>query len=100
MSFGRPPSISVGFKPAPPDRGSFPLDHYGECKDKMMFYMDCLRRNSGQSTPCRAFSKDYLNCRMEKGLMERDNWGNLGLGNVQPEKRTAEDAPEKADKKT
>ena len=29
MSFGRPPSISTGFKVTPPDRGSFPLDHYG-----------------------------------------------------------------------
>ena len=29
MSFGRPPSINVGFKPVPPDRGSFPLDHFG-----------------------------------------------------------------------
>jgi hypothetical protein len=35
-----------------------------------------------------------------RGLMERDKWGNLGLGNVQPENRTAEDAPEKADKET
>jgi hypothetical protein len=29
MSFGRPPSINLGFKPNAPDRGSFPLDHYG-----------------------------------------------------------------------
>jgi hypothetical protein len=29
MSFGRPPSISTGFQVTPPDRGSFPLDHYG-----------------------------------------------------------------------
>ncbi|PFH50521.1 hypothetical protein AMATHDRAFT_3906 [Amanita thiersii Skay4041] len=99
MSFGRPPSINVGFKPAPPDRGSFPLDHFGECKDKMKLYMDCLRQNSSTSTPCRALSKDYLECRMQKygmstfcdswftllfrGLMERDDWKNLGLANVQ-----------------
>ena len=30
MSFGRPPSINLGFKPTPPERGSFPLDHYGQ----------------------------------------------------------------------
>lgn len=29
MSFGRPPSFNVGFKPSPPDRGAFPLDHDG-----------------------------------------------------------------------
>ncbi|KAF9023431.1 hypothetical protein BDZ89DRAFT_1069912 [Hymenopellis radicata] len=79
MSFGRPPSINLGFKPSPPDRGSFPLDHYGECKDKMMLYMTCLKANSSNSTPCREVSKEYLNCRMDKGLMERDDWKNLGL---------------------
>ncbi|KIK98492.1 hypothetical protein PAXRUDRAFT_134056 [Paxillus rubicundulus Ve08.2h10] len=82
MSFGRPPSINVGFKTTPPDRGSFPLDHEGECKDQMMQYMDCLKKNSSTSTPCRIFSKQYLECRMTKGLMERDDFKNLGLGNV------------------
>jgi hypothetical protein len=38
----------------------------GECKDQMMQYMDCLRRNSSTSTPCRVLSKDYLDCRMQK----------------------------------
>ncbi|OJA17195.1 hypothetical protein AZE42_00172 [Rhizopogon vesiculosus] len=83
MSFGRPPSINVGFKTSPPDRGSFPLDHDGECKDQMMQYMDCLRKNSSTSTPCRVMSKQYLDCRMTKGLMERDEWKNLGLANVE-----------------
>ncbi|TFK41297.1 hypothetical protein BDQ12DRAFT_679221 [Crucibulum laeve] len=82
MSFGRPPSINVGFKVTAPDRGSFPLDHYGECKEKMTVYMNCLKTNSSTSTPCRALSKDYLDCRMDKGLMERDEWKNLGLANV------------------
>ncbi|KAH7883803.1 hypothetical protein F5I97DRAFT_1796003, partial [Phlebopus sp. FC_14] len=82
MSFGRPPSINVGFKTTPPDRGSFPLDHDGECKDQMMQYMACLKNNSSTSTPCRAFSKQYLECRMNKGLMERDEFTNLGLGNI------------------
>ncbi|KAF8140040.1 hypothetical protein EV363DRAFT_1311491 [Boletus edulis] len=82
MSFGRPPSINVGFQVTPPDRGSFPLDHDGECRDKMMEYMACLKKNSRTSTPCRPFSKQYLECRMSKGLMERDDFKNLGLGNV------------------
>lgn len=85
MSFGRPPSINFGFKPTAPDRGSFPLDHYGwlplhrfcrnhddaqqitgECKEKMLVYMKCLKENSSNSTPCRALSKNYLDCRMQK----------------------------------
>ncbi|RDB28842.1 Cytochrome c oxidase assembly protein COX19 [Hypsizygus marmoreus] len=82
MSFGRPPSINVGFKTLPPDRGSFPLDHYGECKDMMTSYMDCLRQNASTSSNCRVLSKNYLDCRMQKGLMERDDWKNLGLANL------------------
>ncbi|KAG1755045.1 uncharacterized protein EDB91DRAFT_1042938 [Suillus paluster] len=83
MSFGRPPSINVGFKTSPPDRGSFPLDHDGECKEQMMQYMNCLRKNSSESTPCRVMSKQYLDCRMNKGLMEHDDWKNLGLANLE-----------------
>ncbi|KIY46377.1 hypothetical protein FISHEDRAFT_47367 [Fistulina hepatica ATCC 64428] len=84
MSFGRPPSLgNVGFKPNPPDRGSFPLDHFGECKDKMQIYMQCLQTHSNDSTPCRALTREYLDCRMKKGLMQRDDWKNLGLDKVQ-----------------
>ncbi|KIK05543.1 hypothetical protein K443DRAFT_675103 [Laccaria amethystina LaAM-08-1] len=45
-------------------------------------YMNCLRNNSSTSSPCRVLSKAYLDCRMNKGLMERDEWKNLGLANV------------------
>ena len=38
MSFGRPPSINVGFKPGAPDRGSFPLDHFGLNLDPKSLY--------------------------------------------------------------
>ncbi|TRM66003.1 hypothetical protein BD626DRAFT_397892 [Schizophyllum amplum] len=79
MSFGRPPSVNLGFKPSPPDRGSFPLDHYGECKDTMTLYMSCLKTNQNDSSPCRHLSKNYLDCRMQKGLMEKDEWKNLGF---------------------
>ncbi|KAI0080052.1 hypothetical protein K474DRAFT_1682855 [Panus rudis PR-1116 ss-1] len=82
MSFGRPPSVSGGFSVNPPDRGSFPLDHYGECKDYMKLYLDCLRKNGNNSTPCRHLNRDYLDCRMNKGLMDRDDWRNLGLANL------------------
>ncbi|KAJ7102294.1 hypothetical protein B0H15DRAFT_769191 [Mycena belliarum] len=92
MSFGRPPSINVGFKPSPPDRGSFPLDHYGECKQQMKLYMTCLRANSSTSSPCRLLSKDYLDCRMTKGLMERDDWKNLGFQSKE-DKEAAKDSP-------
>lgn len=84
MSFGRPPSISTGFQATPPDRGSFPLDHYGlylyrvktnirlkrvssgECKASMIRYLECLKRNSSTSSECRHLNRDYLKCRMHK----------------------------------
>ncbi|KDQ54813.1 hypothetical protein JAAARDRAFT_181453, partial [Jaapia argillacea MUCL 33604] len=95
MSFGRPPSISTGFQVTPPDRGSFPLDHYGECKNQMMLYMNCLRKNSNSSSPCRQLSKEYLECRMQRGLMDRDEWHNLGLGNLQGDTKRVQSADPK-----
>ncbi|KAJ3718455.1 hypothetical protein C8R42DRAFT_697521 [Lentinula raphanica] len=82
MSFGRPPSINSGFKVSPPDRGSFPLDHYAECKEQMTLYMNCLKNNSSTSTACRDLSKEYLHCRMNRGLMQPEGWDSLGLANV------------------
>ncbi|KAH7322142.1 hypothetical protein B0J17DRAFT_251672 [Rhizoctonia solani] len=81
MSFGRPPTFSP-FTATPPDRGSFPLDHEGECKSFMTSYLQCLSKNKNDSTPCRHLNKEYLECRMKRGLMERDSWTNLGLGNL------------------
>lgn len=68
----------------------------------MKVYLDCLRKNSSNSTPCRYLNKEYLDCRMSRyveplltvlleemelsvhrGLMERDEWRNLGLGSVE-----------------
>ncbi|KAH9050457.1 hypothetical protein EDB84DRAFT_1259331 [Lactarius hengduanensis] len=86
MSFGRPPSISTGFQVTPPNRGSFPLDHYGECKEFMTQYLECLKGNSSASSECRHLNRDYLNCRMQNGLMEKDEWKNLGLANLKSDK--------------
>jgi cytochrome c oxidase assembly protein subunit 19 len=70
----------------------------------MQLYMACLREHSGTSTPCRNLVRDYLDCRMnryvcaavflvssryaaeldvsQRGLMEKDDWKNLGLANL------------------
>ncbi|KAJ1804107.1 Suppressor of Sensor Kinase (SLN1) [Coemansia sp. RSA 2598] len=77
MSFGGPPKINV--RPTPPDRGSFPLDHGGECKEIMKLYLDCLQSNRGNYKLCKPLSKEYLECRMQKKLMDRDEWQNLGF---------------------
>lgn len=65
MSFGRPPGFSTLTATAP-DRGSFPLDHEGECKSVMSDYMKCLKANKHDSGECRALSRKYLECRMDK----------------------------------
>ena len=73
-------------RPKAPDKGSFPLDHEGtatcwfcdalshsvlqiytgECKEFMQQYMECLKRRNNDNYLCRAESKAYLQCRMDK----------------------------------
>ncbi|XP_070145589.1 cytochrome c oxidase assembly protein COX19 isoform X1 [Ovis canadensis] len=69
MNFG-----SKSFQPRPPDKGSFPLDHFGECKSFKEKFMKCLRDNNFENALCRNESKEYLECRMER-LTESDALG-------------------------
>lgn len=50
----------------------------------MLSYMKCLKTHKLDSGRCRLEAKDYLGCRMDNGLMERDSFDNLGLGNLTP----------------
>ena len=75
------------FKPTPPDKGSFPLDHDGECKKFFLKYMMCLTQNESNNSSCREQSKDYLECRMEKGLMAKEGWDALGLSDLEETKK-------------
>ncbi|CAI9717300.1 c oxidase assembly COX19 [Octopus vulgaris] len=63
----------------PPEKGSFPLDHEGQCKMFMIKYMKCLNTNSNENTKCRQESKDYLECRMENNLMTKEDFSKLGF---------------------
>ena len=38
------------FKPTAPDKGSFPLDHDGECKVAYLKYMVCLSENGNKNS--------------------------------------------------
>lgn len=67
------------FNPTPPDKGSFPLDREGECKQFYAKYMLCMLETKNQASECRQQSKDYLACRMDKGLMAREDWKTLGF---------------------
>ncbi|KAF2706919.1 hypothetical protein K504DRAFT_493248 [Pleomassaria siparia CBS 279.74] len=87
MSFGGPGGGLNYAKPTPlhlhlhrPERGSFPLDHDGECKSIMASYLRCLRSHRGTNDPeCRNLSKSYLSCRMDRNLMAPDSFKNLGF---------------------
>ncbi|ODQ63605.1 hypothetical protein NADFUDRAFT_53268 [Nadsonia fulvescens var. elongata DSM 6958] len=74
------PGSSTAWRPTPPQRGSFPLDHDSECSHIMADYLKCLNSTRGTNAPtCRLLAKRYLSCRMDTGLMGQDEWKNLGL---------------------
>ncbi|KAI9293276.1 hypothetical protein K502DRAFT_306559 [Neoconidiobolus thromboides FSU 785] len=78
MSFGQPPNFS-SFKPTPPDRGSFPLDHDKQCYESMKNYLSCLKKNKNETMNCRELAKQHLECRMNNELMKKDDFDNLGF---------------------
>lgn len=79
-SFGSPGSGPYAGKPVPPQRGSFPLDHDGECKDVMTKYLSCIKKVKGvNDEECRNLAKSYLACRMDRNLMAKDDFKNLGF---------------------
>lgn len=69
------------FKPVPPEKGSFPLDHEGVCKTLMTKYMKCLAVNGNNNAGCRTEAQEYLGCRMDNNLMAKEEWSKLGFTN-------------------
>ena len=78
---GGPPKL---FIPTAPDRGSFPLDREGVCKKALSDYLICLGRNDAKTEPCREQVKQYLQCRMDNGLMDKEELSKLGFKNESP----------------
>lgn len=76
------------FIPTAPDKGSFPLDHEGECKEFYQKYMLCLNSTDHNSSKCRPQSKDYLDCRMRHGLMAKESWRKLGFADLEEKEQT------------
>ncbi|KAL3997497.1 CHCH domain family protein [Acanthocheilonema viteae] len=65
--------------PTPPAKGSFPLDHEGQCRYEMLKYMLCLNEHKQKIGECRNFAKIYFKCRMDNGLMQQEEWKYLGF---------------------
>ncbi|KAF1576346.1 UNVERIFIED_CONTAM: Cytochrome c oxidase assembly protein COX19, partial [Eudyptes pachyrhynchus] len=89
MNFG-----SKSFKPRPPDKGAFPLDHFGECSAFKERFMECLRDSGYESGACRQRAMAYLECRMERQLMANEPLEKLGFKDLIDEKSEAK--PEKS----
>mmetsp|Transcript_22983 Transcript_22983/g.67718 ORF Transcript_22983/g.67718 Transcript_22983/m.67718 type:complete len:114 (-) Transcript_22983:39-380(-) len=68
-----------GLPPRPPDKGSFPLDHFRECSELKSEYMGCLKQHSMQIDACRDLSASYLQCRMDRKLMAPEELERLGF---------------------
>ncbi|XP_044714804.1 mitochondrial copper ion transporter [Hirsutella rhossiliensis] len=78
-TFGSPGKLP-STKPTPPQRGSFPLDHDGECKHVIPKYIACMNNARGiNDDECRNLMKAYLACRMDRNLMAKDDFKNLGF---------------------
>ncbi|KAK9806987.1 hypothetical protein WJX72_009630 [[Myrmecia] bisecta] len=99
MSAGGAFGGARGVAPKPPEKGVFPLDHFGECKQLKEAYMQCLRDNSGKASSCRDLTKKYLVCRMERNLMAPQSLQELGLGEDRQPPQPGQDALPQHDKR-
>lgn len=73
----KPPGLK--FKINSIDKGSFPLDHFHECDKQAKDYSDCVIKHQLMPKRCREFQVKYLECRMNAGLMEREEMETLGM---------------------
>lgn len=81
MSAGGAFGGARGYQPRPPEKGIFPLDHFGECKNIKEEYIACLRKHDQQANACRELARRYLECRMERNLMAPQDLKELGFSN-------------------
>ncbi|KAI8018703.1 Cytochrome c oxidase assembly protein COX19 [Camellia lanceoleosa] len=79
MSAGGAFGGNRGVRPVPPEKGVFPLDHMHLCDLEKKEYINCLKSGGHKSEKCKHFSKKYLECRMEKNLMAKQDMSELGF---------------------
>lgn len=61
----------------------------GECKQAMVSYLACIKKVKGvNENQCRELAKAYLSCRMDRDLMARDEFKNLGFQETDTKKST------------
>lgn len=82
--------VKTKFLNQPPLKGSFPLDRQGECKELKQVFLQCLKANKQDNAKCRLESKNYLVCRMNKNLMEKEPLEKIGYRDLAEKKNTEE----------
>ncbi|GFE54057.1 cytochrome c oxidase assembly cox19 [Babesia ovis] len=75
MSASQAPRLTV----IPPDRGSFPLDHEGVCKEVSDRYLKCVQRLKGNAFDCRNLAAQYMKCRIDNNLLAEEPLTNFGF---------------------
>ena len=73
-----PPPTHV-YQPMAPKLGSFPLDHFRECKPEVAAYYKCLEAEKMMPALCRDETRTYIQCRMDKGLMDKQDIDAFGI---------------------
>lgn len=59
----------------------------------MATYLSCIKRVKGvNEDSCRELAKAYLSCRMDRNLMARDDFKNLGFQSSSAEKARPKNA--------
>lgn len=78
--------VKSKYKSQPPLKGSFPLDRKGECKELKEIFLQCLKVNKQDNSKCRIESKNYLTCRMDRDLMEKEPLEKIGYRDLSDNK--------------
>ncbi|XP_011072401.2 cytochrome c oxidase assembly protein COX19 [Sesamum indicum] len=92
MSAGGAFGGNRGARPVPPEKGVFPLDHMHLCDLEKKEYINCLKTSGHKSEKCRQFSKKYLECRMEKNLMAKQDMSELGFRKDEESQASADES--------
>jgi len=65
----------------------------------MANYLSCMKKVKGMNDPaCRHLAKSYLSCRMDRNLMAKDSFKNLGFQEEKPAEAKQDGNGEKAQK--
>jgi len=83
------PQFRAG-NPLAPEKGAFPLDHFGECATFKEKYLKCLQKQKSDANKCKMESKSYLECRMAKELMASQPLAELGFTKEDQKEETNE----------